>query len=427
MKHTLLRIAFPVLGLLVMGGCQKEEMPRSPLAEEATHSAAGTTMKQRIAQQELDAFMAQFAGLPSGYEAFINQQLPYSVRCLEDLPTGSALARFCPPPPLFADSICWKAVISETDSIAELPRSAWGPQELAIARTMQAAYGVASPNGAAMIGSLIEEDRFPDPDKGEDWEVPTPLEPSHPTPSHPAPSHEPSSIGRHVIVNNWVKSGDIYVKRASEASSKKGSKCKSVPGIGYTPNEAKVNEMIPGYWKHAAIMDPLAYEKYGLFRHLLSASNRTDTYLRNPEGCIGRVGYDKFRGYWDQADVIGVYRVSAATDDERRGAVSYASQFYGRPFGFFTDRWDDNAFYCSKLVFRGWYSQGYDLEPREDSFTGKPWKSRLKFERWKRVEQPGGEIVYIPVFRRIWIRDTWVTPTDLTETGHTHELKRFYR
>ena len=422
MKHTLLRIAFPLLGLLVMGGCQKEEMPRSPLAEEATHSAAGTTVKQRIAQQELDAFMAQFASLPSGYEAFINQQLPYSVRCLEDLPTGSALARFCPPPPLFADSICWKAVISETDSIAELPRSAWGPQELAMARTMQAAYGGASPNGEAMIGSLIEEDRFPDPDKGEDWEVPTPLEPSHPK----FPPDGPR-IGPHVVLNEWAKDGDIYVKRASEASSKKGSKCKSVPGIGYTPNEASVNEMIPGYWKHAAIMDLISCEEYGANRCLLSASNRTDTYLRNPEGCIGRVGYDLFYTYWNQADEIGVYRVSAATDRERHGAVEYAQKFYDLPFDFITSRWEDDAFYCSKLVFRAWFSEGYDLEPRVSSFTGKPWDYRLEFERWKRVKRPGGGMIYIPIFRVIWYRDTWVTPTDLTETGHTHELRRFYR
>lgn len=159
---------------------------------------------------------------------------------------------------------------------------------------------------------------------------------------------------------------------------------------------------------------------------LVSASNRTDAHRENPGALFGRVGYDKFDGYWSEADEIGVYRVTKASDGERRGAVRYALNYYNRHFNFATDRWANNYFYCSKLVWRGWYSQGYDLEPKVCSITGIPWIRYLEFWRWN-YKRVFGIKIYYPEFRWVWLRDIWVTPTDLTKTGYTHQVKRYHK
>lgn len=418
MKRLVLWAVVPLLGAVAMVGCQKDDIIQKPLIEEAKSTVQPNAVGQGIEQAELATLMAKYGGLASGYEALRNQLPEYCVWRLEDLPAGYDLRRHCPPPPLIADSIEWVAVVSDVDTIIEAPASAWGPQEVAMAQAMTAAYGSMPPTNGMVDNENHPPKKFPDPDDEGGWDD-FPETPD-PTPTEPP---EPTGIGWHVIVNNWAKNGDIYVKRDASSS---GSSSSSVSSFENVPNESSVNIAIPGHWKHAAILDLNLLGKYGNRYLLLSASNRTDTYKEDPKGVIGRVGYDQFDGYWSVADEIGVYRVTSASEKERREAVVYAMEFYKHPFNFFTSRESDRTFYCSKLVWRGWKSQGYDLEPTVNSVTGTRWLRYLEFWRWnyKRVL---GVKVYYPEFKWVWIRDMWVTPTDITETNDTYQIRRFHK
>ena len=427
MKRCTWWAMFPLIGAIAVMGCQKDDIAQRPLVEEAQSAMPYGTVEQGIEQMELSSLMAKYGGLPSGYEAQRNQLPPYSVWRAEDLPTGPELAQFCPPIPLDADSVEWVAVISDVDSLVEGPASAWGSQELAMVQGMMAAYSIGADArygfNKAGDGSKHPPKKFPDDDDGGDWD-----DISEP-PTTPTEPPEPTGIGDHVVEGKWAMNGDIYVKRETSSSSSSSSMSSNTE---MTPNESSVNFIIPGYWKHAAMMD-LDYRKwYGKNRCLLSASNRTDSFKAHRKSMggdtiiVGRVGYDPFDDYWSVADEIGVYRVGGATDNERMFAVIHARRYNKRAFHFKTDRGDDDYFYCSKLVWRGWKFVGYDLEPKVNSVTGLPWFWRIEFWRWNYKTILGIRIRY-PEFKKVWYRDTWVTPTDLTKTDYTYQLKRYKR
>lgn len=64
--------------------------------------------------------------------------------------------------------------------------------------------------------------------------------------------------------------------------------------------------------------------------------------------------YDKFKGL----------RVVNSTVSNRRNASNYAENQLNKPYSIVANRWSEDIWYSSKLVWRAWYEQGYDIEGR---------------------------------------------------------------
>ena len=220
-----------------------------------------------------------------------------------------------------------------------------------------------------------------------------------------------ASIKRERLLSREFIDGDIFLKydRSSSASMNNSSVGSNILGW-----------LIPGKWGHAAFLDA-ARRELNTQHFLLSASDQTD---RPNNNALGRVGYDKIDSYWTNATEIAVSRVRNANNVQRRAAISHATQFIDRPWSVNTSREANDKFYCSKIVYRGWLSQGYELEPRKDSFTGLPWIQVPEFWRWNYTKVLGVKIYY-PEFRMVWLKDVWITPTDLKETSLTSDIANF--
>lgn len=183
-----------------------------------------------------------------------------------------------------------------------------------------------------------------------------------------------------------------------------------------------VGWLIPGHWDHAAFFDKDKYG-HGTNYFLFSASNETEEHKNNP-GVLGRVGYDAYKDYWNIATEVAVDRVTAASHGQAANAVLYSRQFIMREFNFFTTRANNKIFYCSKTVYRGWLSQGYELEPHKDSYTGLPWMPVLKFWRWN-YKWVWFVKVWYPEFKWVIVKDAFVTPTDLDEDNNTYRYQLY--
>jgi hypothetical protein len=131
--------------------------------------------------------------------------------------------------------------------------------------------------------------------------------------------------------------------------------------------------VIPGHWKHAGILD--RRYPYGWDNPVLSASDATTHGFA--------VGYES-RTKWMEEPSVGVLRVDGRTDAKAVAAVTYGAQFAGKPYSVFTSRTNNNSWYCSKVVYRSWLSQGINLEPTP------------------------------------WFTDPWVTPQDLWDDNNTY-------
>jgi hypothetical protein len=153
--------------------------------------------------------------------------------------------------------------------------------------------------------------------------------------------------------------------------------------------------------------------------YLLSASDKTDKYIAQPGGVNGRSGYDMVKGYWSETTEVAVCRVNGASTSKQRAALDYiVNSYMGKQFSFTTSREANDKFYCSKVVYRGWLSQGYELEPHYSSVTGLPWPTILVFDHWEYKKVWFVKIWY-PVFRQGFLKDIWVTPTDLDACSAT--------
>lgn len=62
--------------------------------------------------------------------------------------------------------------------------------------------------------------------------------------------------------------------------------------------------------------------------------------------------------------------VDGATEDDKSNAVGYANLQIGEPYDLLSGRWTTDKWYCSKLVWRAWYEQGFDLEGRNLELRG---------------------------------------------------------
>lgn len=131
-------------------------------------------------------------------------------------------------------------------------------------------------------------------------------------------------------------------------------------------------DLIPGIWKHSGFMDTDASDPSA---PILSASDKTTSGF-----CVGYETKTK----WAGEASVSVWRVSGRTAAKARAAVDYSRNYIGKPYNIFSTRKGDDQWYCSKVVWRGWLSQGIDIEPSP------------------------------------WFTDPWVTPTDLAEDSDTY-------
>jgi hypothetical protein len=128
---------------------------------------------------------------------------------------------------------------------------------------------------------------------------------------------------------------------------------------------------------------------------VLSASAECDT----SGFCDPNVGFEKI-DHWVKRSKMALYRGKQRDVDGANAerALKYGYQFIGRDFDFFTKRMNDKKWYCSKLVWRCWYSQGVDLDTV--SIKGKK-KINGKY--------------YL-------VRDQHVTPQDLADDSDTYKI-----
>ncbi len=129
----------------------------------------------------------------------------------------------------------------------------------------------------------------------------------------------------------------------------------------------------PGRWKHSGMMDKHTPWQGDRNICILSASRNTTHGFA--------VGYET-REKWTHNSTVAAVRVKGWTAEAARKAVEYCQPFIGADYSVFTGKENENLWYCSKIVYKAWQSQGVDLEPT----------------KW----------------------DAWVTPTDLYNDGDTY-------
>ncbi len=297
--------------------------------------------------------------------------------------------------PADADSIDWNPVYEHIE-YAEVDPSDFGVKEKIIALAFEASYS----NDTEKLVEYLEEQNLYQ--KFEEVSQKYNLEQHAKNLRIHRKAIDPYFFTRLGVYEN----GDIFLKYDQSSSNSSGSN-----DAGSSGGSNLLNVLIPGKWGHAAFYDANK-RAYSDNYFLLSASNQVE------DGGI-KVGHDKIIGYWADATETAVYRVSNASAAARQGAINYSLQFKGKPFSFFTSRTSNSEFYCSKLVYRGWLSQGYELEPHYSSITKLPWLPIIGV-RWD-SKKIGFFRIYYPVFVVVdYIKDIWITPTDLADDNDTY-------
>lgn len=146
-------------------------------------------------------------------------------------------------------------------------------------------------------------------------------------------------------IKDSAQTGDIFLSHSYD-SSLAGS------------SVAMLNTLTRGYYKHSGIYD----EDKGGENCILSSSNDNDYYVKGVSTGIGAVGYESIKKWTSSDKAVGVVRVKNATEDQCRAALDEGKKWLGQPYGFSLNRDSNDSFYCSKVVYRCWLSQGFDLE-----------------------------------------------------------------
>ncbi|GEB34810.1 MULTISPECIES: YiiX/YebB-like N1pC/P60 family cysteine hydrolase [Brevibacillus] len=73
--------------------------------------------------------------------------------------------------------------------------------------------------------------------------------------------------------------------------------------------------------------------------------------------------------YWhindwaNRYDTVAGYHVKKASLSDYTDAALYAEDNLYKPYNFnYFDKWDTTSFYCSQIVWRAWYNQGFNLD-----------------------------------------------------------------
>ncbi len=334
-----------------------------------------------------DAF---YDGIPSAYD-----MSNYDIDIL--------LANITPPEMEEGDSISWEPEFIETDEILELDPDQYGIKENIEAYSYQASItgnsqplfnylnsvGLMGKYNSVFLGFSLQD--LIDYIKSQMQSLP------------------PSKF----MSDDFIE-GDIFLKYdvSSSGSSNGGSSGSNVSGW-----------LTPGKYGHAAYLD-VNQRSLNTGYYLESASNETDEQVANPVTNGGRVGYDKVIGYWSEATEVAVSRVQNSNTNQRTIAVNSMQQYFGNQWGVFNKRSTSNDFYCSKVVYRGWLSQGIELEPHIISGTSIPWIRVPAFSHWA-YKWVWFVKVWYPVFNIITIKDSWVTPSDLDDDSETTRIDTF--
>lgn len=158
-------------------------------------------------------------------------------------------------------------------------------------------------------------------------------------------AQDPSRSISKTTVANSTKTGDIFLSHSYD-SSQNGS------------SVAMLNALTRGYYKHAGVID----KRISGDACILSASNNNDHFDKNKDSGLGAVGYEYISSWTSSGIAVGVARVKNATTSQCNAALDAGKKFIGKPYGLNLDRSSDSSFYCSKVVYRSWLTQGYDLE-----------------------------------------------------------------
>jgi len=342
-----------------------------------------------------NAYNDFYSGIPSGYDT---KRL-----------TAKEILQTVPAPPAGVDSVSWTPVFIDTVKMSELAPNKMGLKEKVQAVAMEAQM---TGDDTKLIEFLKANGLY---------EKYTAALAKYEVAKHAKSlSRKKKSIDVKSFSSENFIDGDIYLKYDNSSVSN-GSSGGSSGGSSSGGSGNIFNWLIPGKWGHAAFMDTRKRLERGN-HYLLSASNETD---QDNNGASGRVGYDKIVGYWTDASEVAVSRVNGASPEQRRAAVEYSKQFIGSAWVPTLSRYSDDQFYCSKVVYRGWLSQGYELEPHKDSSTGLPWVSYPEFAGWATVRVNRWFAYSYPTFRTVEIKDSWVTPTDLDQNNYVSRIATY--
>lgn len=97
--------------------------------------------------------------------------------------------------------------------------------------------------------------------------------------------------------------------------------------------------------------------------HVGIVMNQYTVIEAHPDNPNGGVDYRDNNWKTRYNSIKGLY-VRGASRRDCINAVGYCENQIGEPYNMWSDRWSEDEWYCSKLVWRAWYEQGYDLEGR---------------------------------------------------------------
>lgn len=393
---------------LLMTSCSPNSVPAAPAISEIDGSNWYQSRDEAFATID-EARKAFFKGIPSSRDLRANLK-------------PKSLQELAPPPPA-GDSVDWsKAVIdSSQDSIGE-PDSMQLQEKIVTAALASYTTG----DTTILINFLAQNNLL---DKYYQIIQQYNLEAQAKT---IASKPRSKSVTSDQLRSPTFIAGDIFLcykngsgSSSSDGNSSSGDNSSSVSGMGL---------LIPGKWKHAGFLDGLQKNRTDGYA-ILSASAQTDRGF-----CVGYETYKK----WTQENAVSAYRVNGTNPTIGQNAINYSIQFLGKPFSFLTNgmgwgtvelilkntlpfttaginatpRMANDYFYCSKTVYRGWLSQGHELEPHYDSYNGDPWKKELQFWRWTCGAKVFGVCVSTyPEFHWVEIPDDFITPTDISNSN----------
>ena len=380
--------------IMVVTSCKKDILPEvnSDKTTETNNKVANKT--SRIGNDVFEKFKKArdefYKGIPSAYDR-------------ENFEMSKLLSEIPRPEIENGDSISWDPKIIETEDFIELDPKDYGIKENIEAYAYQASItGNSKPlfeylSSVGLLGNyqnIFEAFGLADLIKYIK-SIATTFSPSK-------------------FESEEYKNGDIFLKYdvSSSGSSNGSSSGSNISGW-----------LTPGKYGHAAYLDVVKRGNGGNF-YLESSSNETDEQDANPVFLGGRVGYDKIIGYWADATEVAVCRVQNSNPSQRTAAVNYMQQYFGHHWGIFNKRSSNGDFYCSKVVYRGWLSQGIELEPHYFSGTSIPWMRVPEFSHWD-YKWVWFVKVWYPVFHMVTIKDAWVTPTDLDDDNETTRIDTF--
>jgi hypothetical protein len=153
------------------------------------------------------------------------------------------------------------------------------------------------------------------------------------------PSGLTASGRSRAVVNTWFDScvnGDILLCYGGDSS-----------GWYY-------DWLFGGHWKHAGLFDKANSYNGDKEYDIVSASLETTSGQS--------VGYET-RAKWVEESAVQEQRVRNSTSTQRSAALSYAKTQIGKPMDLFATRESNDTWYCSKLAYRSYLTQGFALEP----------------------------------------------------------------